>query len=483
MSRSVRTFLMTISRPLRVLAACLFVFSLRAEEVSRIRKLPAATFRELAAVEIPPPPARETRNESRRGYGRHDEARVRSEAARPRVTTNATITPPPLVLGFASNSSPIISPADTHGAVSSTHILAATNLGFVVHTRTGAPVATASLSQFWNAGNTQLIFYDPRVVYDAAANRWVAMAIRDAQAVMLAVSKTGDPTGQWTRYEIETPDCDYSRLALTRDTVMVNTIIGENETGEVMSFSKAELYAGVPDPDIDSTLVDADAMPVHAPESTVEYVVWSTDFSFNVNRLQDSPSLRRAFHTGFDWTYPFDDSAPQFGAGRVNIGFGDVQAAVLRDGWLYAVHRIGASQASPDGNALMWWKVDPTGAKPHEVGLIDSPAGIIYAYPSLAANRHGGMVISFCTFSATAFPSAAYVYRDPAGRISTPATIRTGTTALFGTDRWGDYTVVVEDPVNERDFWIGQVYATRNSWESWWSHVKVAPPRSRAVRK
>jgi hypothetical protein len=60
--------------------------------------------------------------------------------------------------------------------------------------------------------------------------------------------------------------------------------------------------------------------------------------------------------------------------------------------------------------------------------------------------------------------------------------IRTGNTAVSGTDRWGDYTAVVEDPANGRDFWIGQIYATRRSWETWWAAVKVPAGRSRAVR-
>ena len=110
-----------------------------------------------------------------------------------------------------------------------------------------------------------------------------------------------------------------------------------------------------------------------------------------------------------------------------------------------------------DGNALLWWKVDPDGIKSSEVGIIDSPAGTTYASPSLAVNRMGGMLISFCTLSKWTYPSASFVYRDSEGGVSNPAVIRVGDTPVQSWE-WGKYTTVVEDP-NGRDFWVGQIYA------------------------
>src|SRR5687767_12147155 len=111
----------------------------------RAVKLPTATLRELAAISLPPAPAREKRHaEERRAYGRHtsDGLAPRAEGvAAPRITTNATITAPPVVVGFPSSSSNAISPADATGAVSKTHVVAGSNMGFVVHSRTGAKLA------------------------------------------------------------------------------------------------------------------------------------------------------------------------------------------------------------------------------------------------------------------------------------------------------------------------------------------------------
>jgi hypothetical protein len=177
------------------------------------------------------------------------------------------------------------------------------------------------------------------------------------------------------------------------------------------------------------------------------------------------------------------DVAPQPGAGPLQMGYGDVEAAVYRDGWLYAVHRIGYSTRTTDSNALLWWKVDPDGLRPAETGLIDG-TGVLYAYPSIAVNRRGEMLIAFNTFSATTYPSAAYVFRDARGRTSNVAKLRDGDSSTTVTDRWGDYTTVVVDPANDRDFWTAQIYAATAHWATYWAQVKVpATTKKRSVRR
>ena len=477
---------MNVIRPISALFfLAFFAVSGQAETVGRITKLPSATLRELAAIPSSPGVRHETRHEERRALGPHtrDGRTVRSEGiAAPALTTQATIAPPPISVGFLSDSSLHLSPADAAGAVSKTHVVAASNAGLVVHTRTGAPVAKLTLKQFWSAGSQVVDIYDPRVAYDAIADRWIVIAIRDANAVLLSVSASGDPTGSWTRYTISVDDCDFSRLALTRDTIVVSTLLGYSGACAVLSFSKAELYAAANAPAVRGFNLSGDAIPVSSPDSPVEYFLLDGDSDLTIRRLDQLNQPARVVDAGFTWQYPQADMAPQAGtASLLDMGYGDIQTAVYRGGWIYAVQRIGSSTRTTDSNALLWWKVDPDGVKAAELGLIDSPANTTYAYPSLAVNRDGGMLITFCALSSTTYPSASFVYRDPAGRVSTPSVVRTGDSSITNTDRWGDYTTVAEDP-NGRDFWIGQIYATRHTWETWWANVSVPPARARAVR-
>jgi len=463
--------------------------SVEAQEVIRAAKLPTATLRELAAVQLPPAQEREIRHEERhRKFGVHtrDGRRIRTEDVDvlPTVTTQATIAAPPIAIGFPSGFSDQISPADATGAVSKTHVLAASNEGMIVHTRDGAIVANLTLNQFWQSGtNSDLAFYDPRVAYDAAAKRWVALSIHDEKSLMVGVSAQDDPTGTWYRYEVNLVDCDYSRLALTKDTIVASSYLYSDGDQAVLSFPKAEIYAGSASPTAWKTIAEGDAQPVHAPDSQNEYLVVAGDSGIKIHRGLSVSSPAVVVDAGFSWEYPFFDIAPVKGSFGLEMGIGDAAAAVYHNGWIYVVQRIGTSVRAADGNALLWWKVDPEGVKQAELGIIDSPAGTWYAYPSLAVNREGGMVISFCTFSATTYASSAFVYRDPSGRISAPALIRAGETPdTDKSHRWGDYTAVVVDPTNGRDFWIGQIYATRQYWGTWWAKAAITPGRARAAR-
>ncbi len=439
--------------------------SMYAEEPAlRITKLPVATLLELAAVQSP---------------------------SLPKLRTDATITAPPVAVGFPSGWSDANSPADATGAVNETYVMAGSNAGIRVHTRDGSVVSELTLNQFWHWGGNPLTgVHDPRIAYDTAAKRWVATAVRGWEALMVGVSASDDPTGVWFRYEILFENCDRNRLALTRDTIMVAVEAITNNIPEtpkgghrILSFSKAELYAGTATPSIRRSVIEIGTTPVHAPESTIEYIVTVGQSRLRVRRLDQLNEPHHAFDGGFGWERAHEDYAPMAGTrDNVRIGDGgDVQAAIFRDGWLYAVHRIRESTRTADDNALVWWKVDPEGVKASEVGIIDSPADLTYAIPSLAVNRMGGMLISFCTLSEWTYPSAWFVYRDPEGSVSNPAVIRAGDSPVQSSE-WGRYTTVVEDP-NGRDFWVGQIYATRGTWATWWANVKFAgPPRGRAAR-
>jgi hypothetical protein len=453
-----------------------------AQKLVRATKLPAATLRQLAAAPPPPVLPRENRHDDERKRARTNisgKRIVRSEAAWVGVAAEA-IAAPPVAVGFPSDTSQFLSPADASGGVSSSHVFAVSNAGFVVHTRSGAKVAQLTLSQFWRGTNTIAELYDPRLLFDAAAKRWVTVAIRNGSSLMVGVSANADPMGAWTRYEMFLEECDYTRLALTRDTVLVNTV--KFTGGRIYSFKKSELYAAPTAPVAREFQVDALAALVHAPESTIEYFVEVRPGQLLVNRL-DRLAEVHVVDAGFSWSDGDGQVAPQPGAGAVEMGYGDIEAAVFRDGWLYAIHRIGTSNRTADSNALLWWKVDPDGVRAPETGLIDG-TNIYYAYPSLDVNRRGDMLISFNTFSSTTYPSAAYVYRDASGRISPVAKLRDGDSSTRVTNRWGDYTTVVIDPVNDRDFWTGQIYSATTHWATYWAQVKApGTTKRRSVRR
>lgn len=129
-------------------------------------------------------------------------------------------------------------PADPHGAVGSNHLCHVVNTSIQCHDKAdGSSVLKAGLDDFFSHDSGTNLF-DPRVVYDPRAERWVVLvlnrvddgtAANDASELFLAASDGSDPEGSWTRQTIDMKqtidgtDCwfDYPGLALDEEAIYV----------------------------------------------------------------------------------------------------------------------------------------------------------------------------------------------------------------------------------------------------------------------
>ncbi|HWN10682.1 MAG TPA: DUF4214 domain-containing protein [Pyrinomonadaceae bacterium] len=120
---------------------------------------------------------------------------------------------PPPTYGFRSNDlgplgGPI--PPDTMGAVGPNHVATTTNQDFVVQDRNGTVLTTMSINSFITtpAPLTIINQTDPKIYYDRFNNRWmftiVVNTFNQTAATLVFVTQTGDPTGTWNRYAIDT---------------------------------------------------------------------------------------------------------------------------------------------------------------------------------------------------------------------------------------------------------------------------------------
>jgi hypothetical protein len=76
-----------------------------------------------------------------------------------------------------------------------------------------------------------------------------------------------------------------------------------------------------------------------------------------------------------------------------------------------------------------------------------------------ALDVQGNMAVGYSVSSGTTYPSIRYNGRlagDPAGTLGTEASVIVGTGAETGVNRWGDYSAMVVDPVDECTFWYTQ---------------------------
>src|SRR5689334_23073511 len=88
-------------------------------------------------------------------------------------------------------------PPDPSIAVSAQYVITASNGSIAWFTRDGTLLHSQSLDSLMSAGATITGTFDPKIVYDAAANRFVIAATNGLE-MFIAVSNTGDPSQGWT---------------------------------------------------------------------------------------------------------------------------------------------------------------------------------------------------------------------------------------------------------------------------------------------
>jgi hypothetical protein len=459
------------------------VLSLYAAQVFAQTNVDATAIAPVTLSELPPieespaEPLREFRHDRRPPLDVWLGARFISGDLVPAVTP--TVAPPRMASSFKANSSASLSPADASGAVSRDHVVTMNNAGIYVQDRSGTVLKVASLFTFLGESvSGSGIYYDPRVAYDAAANRWIAIGINDRSSgtfMMVAVTQTGDPLGTWSRYRLTIGQgipIDFSRLALTRDTIMIGTQFPDANLSYILSIQKSDLFAAaasLPVKQYDFTIYDV--TPVTAEDTAVEYIVHNQyEGRLRVKRLDEPANAWRVIDAPVSWSQN-TIYAPQLGSTRtLDTGFlYPIEHAVYHNGAIYAVQ--GARRTT---SAIIWWKIDPITGTRVDAGTIED-ATKYYAYPSLAVNRAGVMVIGFCVFSSSTYPSAAYVYRDVFGRISNIGELKSGEGSFRWSDRWGDYTTTVTDPTDDKAFWTTQIISLDNAWQTWWAKLEVDP--------
>jgi len=292
---------------------------------------------------------------------------------------------------------------------------------------------------------------------------------------LIAVSQNGDPRGVWTRYRITSSqflDIDFSRLALTRDTIVAVTYAFDGPSF-VTSIKKSELYALPATLPVKIYTGPFNAVPVSGDESSIEYLLTDDGGTrIGIHRLDQLGTSPKLVQGAYPWGRA-ETRAPQLGTSlrRIDTGFLDIEAAVIRAGVLYTVNATALS--SPTRTSILWWKIDPENGKYLGGGMIDDPTGNkYYAYPSIAVNRAGGIMIGFSTFTPAQYPSAGYVYIDPLGAISNEGVLKAGE-SVTTSNRWGDYSTTVVNPLDDATFWTIQEAAAENHWVAWWGKITI----------
>ncbi len=364
-----------------------------------------------------------------------------------------------------------------------------------------------------NSGN-------PWVVYDQLADRWFLMQIGSNVApysLCFALSVTGDPTGSYYRWSFNLADQfpDYGRVAVWPDAYYIGGRMFLNasiQTGSgAYAFDRADMLAGDPTPDVVGFIAPSDATPYVVGDGLVPadldgsqppppgcpaYYVGSMDLGGPYGAPQDAVSVWR-FHADFavpanssftsaatlpvstfDSIYPCPgpprDCIPQPGASAsqyldiLSYRQRFMSRATYRNfGTHESILATQSVEASVNLAGLRWYELRDPGGTPvvHQQGTYAPGVadGIHRWNGSLASDQSGNIALGYSASSTVTFPSVFYTGRlatDPLGMMPqgegvfvNGSGIQTSTAS-----RWGDYSSMSIDPVDDCTFWYVNEY-------------------------
>ncbi|MCP4425726.1 MAG: hypothetical protein GY803_14615 [Chloroflexi bacterium] len=402
----------------------------------------------------------------------------------------------------------ISSPPDTHSATGLDRIVEVTNGHVAIYDKSGGLIAggdtgagAVSLNDFCGSAGppTEDKCYDPKVIYDQASDRFVAIVLQGKTAVTsilhVMVSKTSSPanlTSDWDKFShsasanISGTDgwFDYPGLGVSPDAVVVTGNIFPDGGGSALGtkirvFDKTELYDGdatATYQDIDNTLAAAGftIQPAHhlsSPPSGTFYLFSRLGPTYLIvyalTGTPASPSLGFGIMTTSDQGTCVA-TAPQMGTPKeLDTVCPRMMNAVWRDGSLWGA--LTGSDATDSRAVVQWFEIEtngyPSGTPSlRQHGAIDGGAGEFTFMPSIAVDADSNAAMTYSQSSGSRYPEMRYTGRAAGDALNTmrdPAVAKTSVS--FHDDftgppeRWGDYSSTVVDP-SDGSFWVSHEY-------------------------
>ncbi len=419
-------------------------------------------------------------------------------------------------------------PPDTNGYVGKTQYVQIVNEGYQVFDKvTGNSVlGPASIRSVWagfggvceTSGSG-----DPVVLYDRLADRWVLtqFAVSTGSSVpnreCVAVSTTSDATGTYNRYDFDLRPFganfyDYPKLGTWPDGYyMAMNVFNSSGTAylgtQPFAFDRVNMIAGNPATILSPGLVGAPANnedplmpadfdgkilpPAGAPNSFLE-LPDSTGNNANTYRTWHY-SVGVPFGTGPTFTLFASPAAAPYTFLLTTVpqlGVSD-KLGTLADRLMFRLaYRNFGTPSAPDESLVANYTVSSGGVagirwfelKNVTNGPVTKKQESTYQpdttwrwMGSVAMDQAGNLALGFSASDATIHPQIRYATRlatDPLNTLTAEAHMFDGTGSQIATSsRWGDYSAMTIDPVDDCTFWYTQEYYATNSSFNWRTRI------------
>ncbi len=418
--------------------------------------------------------------------------------------------------------------ADANGDVGLDYYIQTINNSFAVYDKSGSLVygpidnktIWANFPGPWDDGE----YYggDPVFKYDQMSDRWLLTAFSlnfetDEYYEMVAVSVTEDPLGEYYCYAFLFNEVnDYPKVGIWNDAYYITYNMFDSDWNylyiKATALDKEAMLAGEPEAtmiefDIDdigfpgATILSADMRGVNIPEDEPNYLICpNTDLTQN-----PLPISLRLYEFVPDWIDPFLSTfnlVNEFNVGEMEANYpangaaqpGNIQpveALIARMMYPLTYRNFDTYESMVACHTLWnegihfirWYELRKTDEdwSIHQMGNYQPDNSHRYE-GSISINGNGDIGLGFTISDLEIMPSIRVTGRregDPLGEMTFEEInvfngINPVNNVYEGRNRWGDYTSMNIDPVDDSTFWYTSMYPTNYTGPGNWSTRIVA---------
>jgi hypothetical protein len=420
---------------------------------------------------------------------------------------------PSPIANFDGISASGFAPPDTVGGAGTTQYFQMVNVRMAIYDKSGSilygPVNTNTLWSGFGGGCQTNNDGDGLVLWDTMAQRWVISQFSVSTKPYLecvAVSTTTDATGTYNRYSFTyTNFPDYPKMGIWPDAYYASFNLF-NDPGtvalgtELCAYDRSAMLTGAAatqqcfQPYLSGTQTQLPASldgTTQPPSGENEYFV---GLSTNANKL-----AYFKFHV--DWGTPGNSSltgptdlavaafSPACGGGTCIPQSGtaqDLDSLGDRVMTRLAYRNLGTSESLVVTHSITagasvgarWYELRVSGGNltVFQQGTY-APDAAYRWMGSMAIDQSGDIALGYSVSSSSLHPGLRYTGRvpgDPLGQMPQgEATVFTGNgSQTGGLNRWGDYSAMAVDPVDDCTFWYTNEYIPSNGSFNW--HTRIA---------
>ncbi|HWN45411.1 MAG TPA: hypothetical protein VNW71_24505 [Thermoanaerobaculia bacterium] len=405
-------------------------------------------------------------------------------------------------------------PPDPEMAAGPNHVISVNNVSFSIYSKAGGPplLGPVPFSNFFvglpGCATLQTVF-DPNVLYDEAADRFILAIDSGLTRYCIAATQTANPLGLWNAYSFNTNvggfgfDYPHAGVGLEAIYMGANMFNGPSfAEGRVWAIHRRYLYNSVPSLLVVSRSTGGDSTPQPVNYHGFHQGTYPTGGPHNF--LTDDLFNGQTYGV-WAWTDPFNGTGGTFvKTGTVNLsaatgvtagfpinatqqGGGLLQAndwrgldAEYRNGSVWTANTISCNPGGGVVDCVRWARIDPTVPAVLDAGVFAS-TGQHRFFPDVAANHCNDMAIGYTRSASNQFAGVYATGRqstDPPGTLQPEALLKAGErnhVSFEGSPyRWGDYTGMTPDP-NGTHFWYVGEYAKNipgaSTWGTWISRL------------